>query len=314
VNERRGDGVWLLIFLALLLGVKPAADAATPPHHKAKRSAPLAKEATPPLVLPVVGRAPDAGADLRLRPQCWLLAKRGGDGHRDRLGGVGRQASGPQPEPARRQLLRDADQHARPPRPGPARPLPPALERGPVRPGDVHACGLRDLRRRLELAAVDHLHARHLPPVPRPRRSGRSGRRWPLMRRRLPCCSCDPPHPAAELVETHARGGQTNRPGWWLSADRVISLCHRCAAPLRKPTRGEGGDPPVSGHRRRRLRRRGPDRRRLERPVPLRLTSPARAWAPIRPGSLDAPTPPPRPVARPGRNRRPASHHERNLA
>jgi hypothetical protein len=32
-NERRGDGVWLLIFLALLLGAGHAADAATPPHH-----------------------------------------------------------------------------------------------------------------------------------------------------------------------------------------------------------------------------------------------------------------------------------------
>jgi hypothetical protein len=52
VNQRRGDGIWLLIFLALLLGAKPAADAATPPHHTAKRPAPLAKKATPPLVLP----------------------------------------------------------------------------------------------------------------------------------------------------------------------------------------------------------------------------------------------------------------------
>jgi hypothetical protein len=54
VNQRRGDGVWLLIFLALLLGAKPAADAATPPHHhQAKHSSgPLAKETTPPLVLP----------------------------------------------------------------------------------------------------------------------------------------------------------------------------------------------------------------------------------------------------------------------
>jgi hypothetical protein len=33
-NERRGDGVWLLIFLALLLGAKFPADAATPPHHQ----------------------------------------------------------------------------------------------------------------------------------------------------------------------------------------------------------------------------------------------------------------------------------------
>jgi hypothetical protein len=32
--DRRGDGVWLLIFLALLLGAGHAADAATPPHHR----------------------------------------------------------------------------------------------------------------------------------------------------------------------------------------------------------------------------------------------------------------------------------------
>ncbi len=61
MNERRGDGVWLLIFLALLMGAKPAADAATPPHHKAKRPAPLAKPATPPLVLP--------GSAARLAPE-----------------------------------------------------------------------------------------------------------------------------------------------------------------------------------------------------------------------------------------------------
>jgi Lysozyme like domain len=59
VNERRGDGVWLLIFLALLIGARPAADAATPPHHKA--TPPLAKEATPPLVLP--------GPAARLAPE-----------------------------------------------------------------------------------------------------------------------------------------------------------------------------------------------------------------------------------------------------
>jgi hypothetical protein len=49
VNERRGEGVWLLIFLALLLFAKPAADAATPPHHhKPKRSSgPLAKVVPP---------------------------------------------------------------------------------------------------------------------------------------------------------------------------------------------------------------------------------------------------------------------------
>jgi hypothetical protein len=44
-DERRGDGVWLAIFLVLLLvGAKPAADAATLPHHKAEpppRPAPL---------------------------------------------------------------------------------------------------------------------------------------------------------------------------------------------------------------------------------------------------------------------------------
>ena len=60
MNERRGDGVWLLIFLGLLVGAKPAADAATPPHQ-AKRPAPLAKEATPPLVLP--------GSAARLAPE-----------------------------------------------------------------------------------------------------------------------------------------------------------------------------------------------------------------------------------------------------
>jgi hypothetical protein len=52
-NERRGDGFWLLLFLALVLFAKPAADAATPPHHhQAKRPPTLAKEASPPLVLP----------------------------------------------------------------------------------------------------------------------------------------------------------------------------------------------------------------------------------------------------------------------
>jgi hypothetical protein len=39
VNERRGEGVWLLIFLVLLVAAgKPAADAATPPPHYAKNS------------------------------------------------------------------------------------------------------------------------------------------------------------------------------------------------------------------------------------------------------------------------------------
>jgi Lysozyme like domain len=53
VNERRGEGVWLLVFLALLVGAKPAADAATPSHHQAKP--------TPPLVLP--------GSAARLAPE-----------------------------------------------------------------------------------------------------------------------------------------------------------------------------------------------------------------------------------------------------
>jgi hypothetical protein len=53
VNERRGDGIWLLIFLALLVGAKPAADAATPPHPEAKHA--------PPLVLP--------GSAARLTPE-----------------------------------------------------------------------------------------------------------------------------------------------------------------------------------------------------------------------------------------------------
>jgi hypothetical protein len=48
VNERRGDGVWLLIFLALLVGAKPAADAATPPHHEAKRPAARGASSAPP--------------------------------------------------------------------------------------------------------------------------------------------------------------------------------------------------------------------------------------------------------------------------
>ena len=52
------------------------------------------------------------------------------------------------------------------------------------------------------------------------------------MRRRRPCWSCDRPTPAAELVETHVRAGQTTRSGWWLSADRVVWLCPSCAAPL----------------------------------------------------------------------------------
>jgi hypothetical protein len=47
------------------------------------------------------------------------------------------------------------------------------------------------------------------------------------MHRRLPCWSCGRPTPPTELVETHVRAGHTNRPGWWLSADRVIWLCPR---------------------------------------------------------------------------------------
>jgi hypothetical protein len=51
--------------------------------------------------------------------------------------------------------------------------------------------------------------------------------------RRRPCRSCGRPTPLSELVETHVYAGQTAKPGWWVSADRVIWL-HR---PLRKPTR-----------------------------------------------------------------------------
>lgn len=54
-----------------------------------------------------------------------------------------------------------------------------------------------------------------------------------MRRRRLPRWSCDRPTLAAELVETHVRAGETNRPGWWLSADRVVWLCPTCAAPRR---------------------------------------------------------------------------------
>jgi hypothetical protein len=49
VNERRGDGVWLLIFLALLVGAKPAADAAgNPPAHHARPATRGASSAPPP--------------------------------------------------------------------------------------------------------------------------------------------------------------------------------------------------------------------------------------------------------------------------
>jgi len=66
VNERRGEGVWLLIFLALLVGAKPAADAATPPHYKAKP--------TSPLVLP--------GSAARLAPErIYAYGRRAGFSH-----------------------------------------------------------------------------------------------------------------------------------------------------------------------------------------------------------------------------------------
>jgi hypothetical protein len=62
-NEERSNGVWLAIFLALVIFAKPAADAAPRPphHHRAKPPAPLAKEAAPPLVLP--------GSAARLAPE-----------------------------------------------------------------------------------------------------------------------------------------------------------------------------------------------------------------------------------------------------
>jgi hypothetical protein len=59
--------------------------------------------------------------------------------------------------------------------------------------------------------------------------------------RRQPCASCGRPTAAAELVETHVRAGQTNRSGWWLSADRVVWLCPYCAAPLLQPPRPPRG-------------------------------------------------------------------------
>ena len=64
-NHRDGEGVWLLVFLAVLgISAKPAADAATPPHHHQHREKPpaaLAKQAAPPLVLP--------GSAARLAPE-----------------------------------------------------------------------------------------------------------------------------------------------------------------------------------------------------------------------------------------------------
>jgi Lysozyme like domain len=64
-NHRDGDADWVLVIglVVLALGAKPAADAAPPPHHHrtARPPAPLAKEATPPLVLP--------GSAARLAPE-----------------------------------------------------------------------------------------------------------------------------------------------------------------------------------------------------------------------------------------------------
>jgi hypothetical protein len=49
VNQRRGDGVWLLIFLALLVGAKPAAEAAGhPPTHTTRPTARGASSTPPP--------------------------------------------------------------------------------------------------------------------------------------------------------------------------------------------------------------------------------------------------------------------------
>jgi Transglycosylase SLT domain len=47
-QDRRGDGVWLLLFLALLVGAKPAADAASPPTSTSgPKTRQYAKPATP---------------------------------------------------------------------------------------------------------------------------------------------------------------------------------------------------------------------------------------------------------------------------
>jgi hypothetical protein len=49
VTQRRGDGVWLLIFLALVVGAKPAAEAAGhPPPHTPRPAARGASSALPP--------------------------------------------------------------------------------------------------------------------------------------------------------------------------------------------------------------------------------------------------------------------------
>jgi hypothetical protein len=48
MNQRRGDGIWLLIFLALLVGAKPAADAAGHPPTSTTRPAARGASSTPP--------------------------------------------------------------------------------------------------------------------------------------------------------------------------------------------------------------------------------------------------------------------------
>jgi hypothetical protein len=75
MSQRRGEGVWLLIFLALVVGAKPAADAAPSPDHTARRPSPPAKEATPPLVLP--------GSAARLSPERIYAYSRGAGFSRD---------------------------------------------------------------------------------------------------------------------------------------------------------------------------------------------------------------------------------------
>jgi hypothetical protein len=54
-NDRRGDGVWLLIFLALVVAAKPAADAANPPTRTRARQ--YAKPAAAPLAPSPAARA-----------------------------------------------------------------------------------------------------------------------------------------------------------------------------------------------------------------------------------------------------------------
>jgi pyruvate/2-oxoglutarate dehydrogenase complex dihydrolipoamide acyltransferase (E2) component len=47
VNERRGEGAWLLLFLVLLVAAgKPAAEAATPPHHQSSEKRKAAESGT----------------------------------------------------------------------------------------------------------------------------------------------------------------------------------------------------------------------------------------------------------------------------